>query len=52
LWVRLILLRKLQINTEKGPPGDESGWVFQQGKALKGKNPMSGSGVKQSRTVW
>jgi len=44
--VRLILLWKSQRNTVKGSPGDESGGVIQQGKALKGMNPMSGSGMK------
>jgi hypothetical protein len=52
LRVRLGLLRKVRRNTEKGSPGDESGRVFQQGKALKGNNPMSGSGMKQGRKVW
>lgn len=36
-------------NTVRGSPGDEPGRARAQGKALKGGNPMSGSGVKQSR---
>jgi len=38
-------------NTERGSPGDEPGGVRRQGKALKGKNPKSDSGMKQGRRV-
>jgi hypothetical protein len=36
-------------NVERVSPGDEPGRVLREGNALKGRNPMSGSGTKQAR---
>jgi hypothetical protein len=41
LGTRPSFLVTLWRNVEKGSPGDESGGVFQRGKALKGETPRA-----------
>jgi hypothetical protein len=49
LGARSPALRSLRGNVERVSPSDEPGRVLRGGKALEGRNPMSGSGTKQAR---
>jgi hypothetical protein len=49
LRARTLVLRNLRENVGRVSLSDELGRVLREGKALEGRNPMSGSGTKQVR---